>query len=318
MTWTTSGFVGSAIGRHLRQHGWSVTGLSRQPARPDAVDQQIQHDLSKALPNDIPRHDVVVHAAALASPWARPEAFATHVVLATANMLDYVARTRPSQYQHISTSAVFYTHGDQFGITEETPLPVTPINEYARAKRKAEALVTSRLTRYLILRPRAVYGPGDTVVFPRILRAARIGLLPRIIRPDGVSPIADLIYIGNLTHIVQTAIERKTTGAINITDGTPIDTNAMLTDILVRLGYHPPRLRLPLASAMRIAVVMEWFSSHLFGWREPPLTRFGVSAIAHSKTFDVSHMRAQLGEPPFSTDEGIAAFVDWQKAGAAL
>ena len=315
-----SGFVGSAVGRHLRAAGWHVTGLSRRPCRSGAADLEIRHDLSQPLPDDLPGYDVIIHAAALSSPWASPQDYADNIVRATANLLDFAARMPPQHFIHISTTAVFYTDGDQTDVTEATPMPEVPINNYASAKRQAENLVSQNAARFrtLILRPRAVYGPGDTVLFPRILRAAKWGLLPRIIRADGQAPQADLIYIGNLSHGVTTAIERELSGAINVTDGQPVDTHRMLADVLGKLGYRPRELRLPINVAMAIAGGLEWTSATLLGWREPPLTRFGVSTIAHTKTFDVTRMRESLGPPPFTTEQGIDAFVDWQRAGAEI
>ena len=312
----TSGFLGGALGRHLRAAGYRVTGLSRRPPRPGSVDDRVQHDLSAPLPRDVAGHDVIVHAAALASPWASPAAYHDHIVRATRHVLDHADRSGGVYTILISTTAVFYRFGDQYDITEDTPFPPESINGYAAAKREAEALFAARRPDGLIIRPRAIYGPGDSVLFPRVLRAARRGLLPRILRPDGRSAMADLVYVGNLVHAIEAAIRLRLSGNLNVTDACPQDTYALLTGVLDRLGYPRPRLSLSLDQAMKMAAAAEWLSAHLFGWREPPITRFGVSAVAHAKTFDVSRMLALLGPPPFTPEQGIAAFIDWQRAGA--
>ncbi|ASG25055.1 NAD-dependent epimerase/dehydratase family protein [Nitrospirillum viridazoti] len=312
----TSGFLGGALGRHLRGLGWEVTGLSRSAARSGSVDHQILHDLSRPLPPDLPRHDVVIHAAALASPWAPPAAYQANILDATAHLLRYVQDKETSQFIFISTTAVFYILGDQFDLTEDSPFPTLPANLYAAAKREAERLVLTQRSDALILRPRAIYGPGDTVLFPRILRAAAKGMLPRIVRPDGGTAVADMVYIGNLVHAIERSITLRISGTINITDASPQETDRLLGSVLSRLGYPPPRLRIPVAAAMRAARVAEQISARLLGWREPPITRFGVSAVAHSKTFDVTRMLSLLGPPPFTPEQGFDAFIDWQKAGA--
>src|SRR5689334_1301586 len=125
-----SGFVGGALGRHLRAlGGYLVTGVSRTPARPGSVDAFVAHDLTQPIPPDWPGHDVVVHCAALSSPWASPAAYRRQNVEATANLLEYVRRSGgrgAPRVVFISSSSVFYRHGDQLGIREETPLPDTP------------------------------------------------------------------------------------------------------------------------------------------------------------------------------------------------
>ncbi|MBR1216364.1 NAD(P)-dependent oxidoreductase [Bradyrhizobium sp. U87765 SZCCT0131] len=314
----TSGFVGGALGRAFRAGGMSVIGVSRRPAREGAADRQLLHDLAIPLPADAPRADVVVHAAALASPWARPVDYRRNIVDATRHMLAHARRTGADHFVLISTTAVLYRAGDQFDLTEDEPYPETPINGYAAAKREAEEMVRAAWPAASILRPRAVYGPGDTVLFPRILDAARKRMLPRIVRTDGGASLADVVYIDNLVHAVEVAIERRLAGVVHVTDGKPIDTGRMLDDVLVQLGYPLPKLRWSYGSAMRIAAVAEWASRHLFGWREPPITRFGVSALTHCKTFAPQRMIDLIGPPPFSTADGIAAFVAWHKAGAQL
>jgi len=312
----TSGFLGGALGRHLRAAGYLVTGMSRREPRENAADRYIQHDLSTPLPLDTPRHDFIIHAAALASPWAKPEHYNAHIVEATHNVLDYAEHSGADRFVLISTTAVFYSLGDQFDITEETPFPESPVNGYAKAKREAENLVSSRLPNALIIRPRAIYGPGDTVLFPRILKAAACGMLPQILRPDGTSAKADMVYIGNLVYAIEKAMFLGISGSLNVTDACTLDTLALLTDVLTRLGYRPPRIRLTLDHAMRLATIAEWASSHLFGWHEPPITRFGVSSVAHTKTFNVKKMLDLLGPPPFTPEQGISAFVDWHRSGA--
>ena len=59
----------------------------------------------------------------------------------------------------------------------------------------------------MILRPRAVFGPGDTVLFPRVLTAARKGRLPLLVS-DGPPPQGDVIYIDNLCHYMLQAATR--------------------------------------------------------------------------------------------------------------
>lgn len=312
----TSGFLGGALGRHLRSVGWKVTGLSRRPARAGSVDRQVTHDLSLPLPPDLPGHDVIIHAAALASPWASPAAYRANIVDATSNLLGYARDTGSGQFIFVSSTAVFYVLDDQFDLTEESPFPDPPANLYAAAKREAERLVLARRPDALILRPRAIYGPGDTVLFPRILRAAAKGMLPRIVRPDGKVAIADMVYIGNLVHAIERAMDLGIGGAINITDAAPRETDRLLAEVLSRLGHPPPRLRLSVPTAMRLARAAEWASARLLGWREPPITRFGVSAVAHSKTFDVTRMLSLLGPPPFTPERGIDTFIAWRKSGA--
>jgi len=312
-----SGFVGGALGRFLREHGgYRVTGVSRTPARPGAVDTFVAHDLTRPIPHDWPGHDVVVHCAALSSPWASPASYRRQNVEATANLLAYAHRTGGRgcpRVVFISSSSVYYRHGDQVGMTEDTPFPEVPINRYAATKRAAEELVLASPLSTVVLRPRAVFGPGDTVLFPRILRAARRGGVPRFTRPDGVSPRGDLIYIENLTHFIERSVATEATGSFNLTNGEPVDTVAFLNEIFGALGHPPIRRTLPVGAAFAVARLLE-IASRLSGYWEPPITRFGVEVMAYAKTFDGAKATAAFGPAPSSNAEGLARFIAWQRS----
>jgi len=309
-----SGFVGGALGRALRASGrHHVTGLSRTPPRDGACDAFIAHDLGAPLPADTPRFDVIVHAAALAAPWGTPAAYERANIDATANMIAFAQSAPPRRFVFISSSAVHYAFADQTDLTEGSPWPARPVNTYAATKRRGEALVRESGLNWTIARPRAVFGPGDTVVFPHILKAAKSGALPDLLRPDGAAPRADLLYIDNLVWYLTRIIERDAGGVFCLTNNEPIEIPAMLDHVLRELGLTPKRPRIPVSFAMNAAGAMEWTARTFQNWREPRVTRFGVASLAYSKTFDVSHALRELGAPPTPLAEGMAAFIAWQK-----
>jgi 2-alkyl-3-oxoalkanoate reductase len=308
----SSGFVGGALGVWLRRAGWTVMGVSRSPPRPGACDEFTACDLAAGPPDVAGRIDAVVHCAALASPWARPADYRASNVKALGHVLDLARAKRLGRFVLISSSAVHYAYADQLGLREDTPWPSQPANLYAASKRRGEAMVRDSGLPWTILRPRAVFGPGDTVVFPRILRAARRGALPTLVRPDGRSALTDLLYIDNLCGWIEQALRRDVGGAYLLANGEPVEVQALLHDVLDRLGAPPPGRRMRVGTAMTLARCMEWGSAALAGWREPPVTRFGVASLAFSKTVDIAKARAELGAPVVSLREGLDRFVAWQ------
>jgi len=312
-----SGFVGSAIGRFLRiEHGMQVTGISRTPPREAATDSFLAHDLSRQLPPGLGPFDAIVHAAALASPFARRDAYEAANVTATRNIVDLAAASPATHLVFISSSSVFYRPGDQFGITEVTPFAAPAINSYAASKQQAEAIVRSAPGPFTILRPRAVFGTGDTVLLPRILRAARLGLLPSFSRSDGLKAEGDVVSIDNLVRTIAEVLSRKVTGDFNLTDGKPVVIDRFVADVLARLGLPAPRFSVPARLASAVGGALEWTSAHLLGWREPPLTRYGVAVFSQSKTFDIAKAVHAFGPPSVTTEEALERFVAWYRAGA--
>jgi 2-alkyl-3-oxoalkanoate reductase len=303
-----SGFLGGALGRCLRARSWHVTGISRRPPSPGSTDAHISGDLSRMpLPNG--SFDAIIHCAALAAPWGPASRFQRHNVLATRRVLTIPA----SHLVFISSSSVHYTYGDQLNLTEHTPLPLEPINHYARTKREAERLVESSGIPHTILRPRAIFGPEDTVLFPRILRAARKGMLPRIRRPDGTEAIGDLIYIDNLTYFIAQAVDNKILGTYNLTNHEPVALFPFLESIFLDLQFPRITRAMSASTAFGFASALELLSGLTLNRWEPPLTRFGIEVLVHSKTFEPTKSRQALGLPPIPMEEARRRFVAWQK-----
>jgi nucleoside-diphosphate-sugar epimerase len=253
------------------------------------------------------RPDVVIHAAARAAPWGSAAEFRAQNVQATANVIDFCVRNGLPRLVYISTSAVFYRDEDQPGLTEASPIGPRFVNAYARTKRAGELLVERYPGSWIVLRPRAVFGPGDTTLFPRIVRAAREGKLPRFRRQ--VPARSDLVYVDTLCDYMLAAAASTLSGAFNVTNAEPVETEAFLFGVLARLGIAMPRRTVDVRTAQLAAAAIEGFYRVALPHSEPPITRFGVSALAYSKTFDVAKLLAAFGPPSVGIAEGVERFV---------
>jgi len=312
----SNGFVGGRIAAHLRVRGWQVVGVGRQQASSVPVERYRRHDLTQPVLFD-EQVDAVVHCAALATPWAAPDAYRRANVDATRHVLDWAAEHGPVPVHYVSSSSVFYTRADQLGLTETSPIPAPAgqINTYSRTKLAGERLVAAYPGRWSILRPRAVFGPGDTVLLPRVVAAARAGRLPLLVRRDPAPVLVDLTPVDTVAHYVSEAVARKVTGPVNLTNGEPIELYPFLFALLDALGLPRPTRRVPVGAAMAFARTSEILSATLLHYREPPITTFGVSMFAHSKTFDVTRCRDLLGPPPVSVEQARADLVEWWRRG---
>jgi nucleoside-diphosphate-sugar epimerase len=309
----TSGFVGGAVGRYLRSRGHHVTGLSRRSPRIEAADIAVAHDLARGVP-DLQHFDTVIHAAALSAPWGRPAAFDAANVEATRHVLALAARSK-GRVILISSSSVLYQLGDQEGLAEAPAPDTPPVNDYARTKRAAEVLTAAYPGPWVILRPRAVYGVGDTVLFPRIARAARLRLLPRF-RME-VPARGDLVSIDTLVRQVARAVEGEARGIFHLIDPGPVGIEDFVTKVLARVGLPGPSLTIGVDRARQAAAAFETLSRWT-GWWEPPVTRFGIEVFTATKTFQDTRTRAHLGLPDVPTDLAVERFRRWWQNGARL
>lgn len=314
----SNGFVGGRVVTAARERGWQVIGLGRRPRPAVEVDGYQRHDLADPLRLD-ETVDAVVHCAALASPWGRPEAYRRANVDGTRHVLEWARDHGSPPVHYVSSSSVFYTRADQLGITERSPIPAPAdqINIYSRSKLAGERLVESYRGPWSILRPRAVFGPGDTVLLPRVVTAARAGRLPLLVRREPEPVLTDLTHVDVVAHYVVEAVARELTGPANLTNGEPVELYPFLFGLLDDLGLPRPTRRLPVGTAMALARASEIASATMLGYREPPITTFGVSMFAHSKTFDITRCRRLLGPPPLTVEQGRRSLVDWWRDGGS-
>lgn len=309
-----SGFVGGKTVAVLRQAGHQVLGIGRRQL---ADPGYLALDLGQPFTLDF-APDAVLHAAAKASPWGTRREFERDNVIATHNVISFCERAAAKRGQrprlvYVSSSSVFYQPGDQLGLTEASPIGPRFANDYAATKAAGEKLVEQYQGSWAIARPRAVFGPGDTVLFPRILEAARKGKLPLLVR-RGEPAQGDLVYIDTLTGYLRQLLERdELGGAYNLTNNEPVAIQPFLLEIFDRLGIARPTKRVPLPIAFTAAAVTETLYRILGLKGEPPITRFGVGVFAWSKTFDVEKTLRALGPPKVSIAAGVEAFVRWQK-----
>jgi nucleoside-diphosphate-sugar epimerase len=309
-----SGFVGGRLVEMARAEGHEVFGIGRR--RLDR-DDYASVDLGRVAVADLPelpwQPDAVIHCAARATPYARRADYERDNVVATRTVLDWCARLGEPRLVHVSSSSVLYRDGDQLDLTEDTPLPADFANDYARTKASSERIVGTYGGSWVIARPRAVFGPGDTVLFPRIIAAAKAGRVPRLTGRTEPA-VGDLIYVDNLAdHLLQLARRPELTGVYHLTNAEPVEIQAMLLDVIARLGFDPPSREVSLTTAMRAATVLErtWRLLRLPG--EPPITPYGVGVLSWSKTFVPDLMLRDLGAPKVSVAEGVDRFVAWQR-----
>jgi nucleoside-diphosphate-sugar epimerase len=249
--------------------------------------------------------DAVVHCAALSAPWGKPLAFERANVTATANVIELVRRTGANRLVHVSTPSIYFQYMDQLGVRETAPLP-PPVNLYAATKRQGEELVreAAGIERF-ILRPRGIYGAGDTALLPRLVRAAADRPLPLL---RGGNAVTDLTYVGDVAEAILAALDAPAAaaGTYNISGGEPL----RLVDVIGRAcacsGVTARWRPRPIALALAAARSLEWTCRTLPGRPEPPITAYGIGLLAYSQTLDLGATRRALGwSPRISFEHGL-------------
>jgi nucleoside-diphosphate-sugar epimerase len=308
-----TGFLGGALADRLARDGVRVIGTGRDAARGAALEARgvrfVAHDLGDGpvpVEGDL---DTVYHCAALASPWGPAAAFERSNVVATQHALATAREHGARRFVHVSTPAVQFAYRDQRGVDPDAPLPV-PVNHYAGTKARAEAIVRApehAALRPVIVRPRAIFGPGDTVLFPRLLRAARFGL--PLVR--GGRALVDLAYVDNVVHGLQLAADRGRAGEIyNLSNGEAWTVRNLLDRVFSEVGRTPRYWHLPTWAGHALGRAAE--GAALLTRREPRVTQYTMALLAYDMTLDLGKTRRDLGyEPEIGVAEGIRRFGQW-------
>lgn len=301
-----TGGLGLSLCATLREAGYDVRATGRKDANAarltDVGATIVRGDLLKmdlrALCEGV---DVVFHAAALSSPWGPDHAFRAINVDVTRDLLAAARTAGADAFIFVSSPSIYAALRDQPALTEESPLPSRALNGYARTKRLAEELVLAAATpafRTVSLRPRALIGPDDTVLLPRILALASRGWFPALRGGRALIELTDVRDAAAALVKADQNLDAAAGKAINISGGRPTS----LSNLIERLGEalgRPIDLRpIPLPLALALAQAAETICGLLPTRPEPRLTTYGVATLAYTQTFDLTRARTLLGYTP--------------------
>jgi nucleoside-diphosphate-sugar epimerase len=287
-----SGFIGGTIARDLALRGHEVVACGRRPVSElrSPLAGYMSWDIRNG-PAALPRVDAVVHCAAHVGQWGPSDEYHRTNVDGLHAVLD--SFPRPARFVHISSSSVYAHHQGDRALTEDAVTGEPLFTEYARSKVAAEQLLLSSGRPVIILRPHAVYGPGDTTLLPRLLRARRFGRLP--VPGDGQRRIS-VTYVRNLADAVALALEgNRDDGIYNIADDVVPTLNELLATLLPRLGVRLRLVHVPVAVAESLAIATEAIWKTFAIPTEPRVTRYAVANLAEPLTLDVTRIRERLG-----------------------
>ena len=297
-----SGFVGRTLLAELRRRNIRARALVRsaeaerivretgaEPARADLQD-------AAALQRALAGYDVVFHAAAIVTDWGDAAEFRKVNVDGTRALLQAARAAGVRRFIHVSTEAVLAGPAPIVNADERVAKPADPYGPYALTKSLAEdAVLAANAPGFetVVVRPRFVWGKGDTSVLPKIVAAVRSGRYRWI--DHGRYPTS-ATHVSNVVEGLMLAAERGRPGAIYfVTDGAPIEFRTFITRMLETQGVTPGDRSIPRRLAWRLAGIVEaiWTT---FGIKAPPpITRMVVKMMGEEVTLNDARARQELG-----------------------
>lgn len=250
--------------------------------------------------------EVVYHAGALSAPWGRRADFFEINVGGTEAVLAGCLKHGVRRVVYVSSPSVVFDGGDQQLLREDAPYPQRFASVYSLTKKVGEDRVRAASQQGLetvIARPKAIFGPGDTSLLPRLIDAARRGRLPQI--GDGRN-LVDLTYVENVSHalVLAATSPQANNKTYTITNDEHVPLWEVIRVVLQRLHLSTNLREVPLPVALAAASLME--ATARVTAREPLLTRYSAAILARTQTYDISAAKRDLGYAPIvALDEGI-------------
>ena len=309
-----SGFIGGRLIERLRSEGWSVKALARSDRSAEAVNargaEPVSGDISDvdAIRAGAEGCSYAFHAAAYVGDWGPKADFIRDNVQGTENVLAGTAAAGVGRFVHVGTEAALIAGEPLVNVDESAPLRPDSPSLYPSTKAMAEQAVRQADREgfeTVVVRPRFVWGPGDTTILPSLSAAVKSGQFRWIgggrhhTSTTHVDNVAEGLFLG--------ATKGKPGSAYFVTDGEPVEFRDFVTRLLATQEIEIPDKDLPLAIAKAVTAAGEaaWRVLPLKG--SPPLTRMALWVSSQECTIDISRARSELGYEPVRTiEDGLA------------
>lgn len=250
-----AGFVGSNLGKHLLDRGYSVVGIDDLSAGTlENVDKRVefhQMDIRDAEVHSLAKRvDLIFHLAAKASLTdclEHPLEAASVNTLGTLNMLEAARQARVSKFIYADTSAE-YEGISEFPTKEDR---VLPIGVYAASKHGGWAFCESYLRLYsmniTVMRYFNVFGPAQD--WRRVIPPVMCSFILRMLR--GERPVIygtgekrrDYIFVDDVNDLHMAVLENPASQGmvVNAGTGTNLSVNEVfqLVEELLKTGLKP-------------------------------------------------------------------------------
>jgi nucleoside-diphosphate-sugar epimerase len=312
-----SGFIGGRLVQRLVSEGRPVRALARSEQAAERVAElgaePVRGELGDlaSLTAGAADCEVAFHLAAHLGEWGSWEDFERGNVEGTRNALTACAEAGVKRFVHCGTEAALMAGEPLVQVDETAPLRPDSRAPYPATKAKAEEAVRKAARpgfETVAVRPRFVWGKGDTTLLPEMVLTVESGRFAWI---GGGSNVTDTTHVDNVVEGLILAAEKGRSGeAYFVTDGEPVVFREFVTELLRTQGVEPPDRSLPIWTAAPMARVCEaaWKLLPLPG--EPPMTTFRSWLLTQECTIDISKARAELGyEPIVSHEQGLAELI---------
>ncbi|SEO01769.1 dTDP-4-dehydrorhamnose 3,5-epimerase [Amphibacillus marinus] len=320
-----TGFLGEYVIKELIHNNYDVIAIGRNEAQLThlknthsvetlALELTNKTDMHQLWPKDA---DSCLHCAGLSTVYGRYQAFYEANVLATKYAIEASIANGVKRFVFVSTPSIYAKRQDQFNIketdSEDYSEHNTYLNHYIKSKSAAEHLLKQYQNQIevVVIRPRGLFGVGDTSLFPRLMEVNQKIGVPLFRK--GAGNVIDITCVENVAHALRLSLEAADIDqhTFNITNDEPIAFKVVIERIFSLLGEEVKFKQLNETVIYQLANCLEAVHYLLRLKQEPLLTKYTVNTLAYSQTLDITLAKEKLGYAPIMTvDQGLKHYID--------
>ena len=319
-----TGFTGKALVKRLLDEGHQVVALDYQEGhktqelRSWGAEVVIGSVVDREVVDRVmPGVEVVHHLAAAFRELNVPESHYDQVnVGGTTNVLEAAWNNKVKKFIYCSTCGV---HGNIDNPPGGEDAPIHPADYYQQTKYQAEPIVKSFFDRGMktaILRPAAIYGPGDPERFYMIYKRVASGTFPMF---GGGKTLYHPLYIDNLVDAFLLAQqEGKGEGqAYLIADEEYVQIERLVKEVAKAMNVEVKIPHFPVWPLVIAGHVCEKLCKP-FGVT-PPIFPRRVDWFRQNRAFKIDKAKRELGYAPrVGLAEGLKKTFEWYRAEGML
>lgn len=313
-----TGFLGKYIINELTEHGYDVVAFGRNEEigknleknkkviffKGDFTDNE---KLSEAIKNV----SGIIHAGGLSTVWGKWQDFYNANVKSTENILKLCREYSIKKLVFISSPSIYAGDKNQLNVKEEDAPNENNLNFYIKSKIEAE----KKIREYndipsVILRPRGLFGIGDTSVIPRLLHLNETRGIPVFGKGE---QYIDVTCVENVALAVRLALENENAiGQVyNITNDEPMMFKDVLELFFRKTGIKGKYVKRNYFLAKFLVSIIEKIYLIAGIDKEPPFTKYTLYLMRYSQTLCIEKAKKELGyKPKMTVVEGVKKYVE--------
>jgi len=312
-----TGFTGALLARKLVRSGLEVHAIARASSNLEALrDLPIRWHRGNVFDEAVVAEatqgvDYIFHVAAAYREARHADAMYAQVHVLSTQLLARAALKNPAfkRFVHVSTVGV---HGHIANPPADELYSMHPGDIYQQTKADAELwlrdFAQKKTLPYTVIRPAAIYGPGDTRLLKFFQMAAR-----RILFLLGRGQcLYHLIHVDDLTNIMILAATHPAARDEIFICGNPdcVTLDQMARIVAGELGNRFRLVRLPAFPFFLAADVCAWVCRKL--GVEPPIHRRRLAFFTKDRSFNTRKLREKLGyQVRYSNEAGLVQTTRW-------